>query len=231
MTRTVGSNGPATAQAIQRAGLQLIYEHGYEGMNLRQLAAAVGLQPASLYHHIRTKQDLLFGLIEAHMQSLLAQTDAALPDPSAGAAARLRAFVAHHVTYHVERQREVFIGSSELRSLEPANRRAIVALRRAYEARLVAILEAGVAEGVLAVADLQTSAYAILALLTGICTWYKPDGRLSVAELVAVHTALVLEGCGLATGACSRPPVRSTPAAPHAERARSQGPTGRDRAL
>ena len=78
----------------------------------------------------------------------------------------------------------------------------------------------------MAVADLQTSAYAILALLTGICTWYKPDGRLSVTELVAVHTALVLEGCGLATGACSRPPVRSTPAAPHAERAPVPGSDG-----
>ena len=79
MTRTVGSNGPATAQAIKREGLRLIYERGYEAMNLRQLAAAVGLQTASLYFHFRTKQDLLFGLIRDHMQTLLAETDAALP--------------------------------------------------------------------------------------------------------------------------------------------------------
>ena len=195
MTRTVGSNGPATAQAIKREGLRLIYERGYEAMNLRQLAAAVGLQTASLYFHFRTKQDLLFGLIRDHMQTLLAETDAALPGPDHAGDDRLRAFIAHHLTYHVERQQEVFIGSSELRSLEPANRATIVALRQDYEARLMAILDSGVADGTLAVGDVKATAFAILAMLTGICTWYKPEGRLSVAALVALHTNLVLQGC------------------------------------
>ena len=36
-----------------------------------------------------------------------------------GALDRLRGFIRHHLTYHVERQAEVFIGNSELRSLEP----------------------------------------------------------------------------------------------------------------
>ena len=42
------------------------------------------------------------------------------------------------------RKREVFIANSELRSLEPKNYEAIVALRGAYEARLAAILSEGV---------------------------------------------------------------------------------------
>ena len=50
-------------QAIREAGVRLIYEHGYEGMNLRQLADAVGIQAGSLYNHIHTKQDLLFELV------------------------------------------------------------------------------------------------------------------------------------------------------------------------
>ncbi len=35
---------------------------------------------------------------------------------------------------------------------------------------------------------------AMLAMLTGICTWYRPDGRLSPAEIIALHTRLALEG-------------------------------------
>lgn len=202
MTRTVGSNGSATADAIRQAGLRLIYKHGYEAMSLRQLAAAVGLQPASLYHHISTKQDLLFGLVRDHMEKLVADTDAALPPEHEGAEARLRGFIRHHLTYHVERQLEVFIGNSELRSLEPENRRVIVALRAAYEGRLTAILEAGQAEKVLDMRDVQVAAFAILAMLTGICTWYKPNGRMSVAELIAVHTELILSGCRRQAKAC-----------------------------
>ncbi|HKU04506.1 MAG TPA: TetR/AcrR family transcriptional regulator, partial [Bradyrhizobium sp.] len=39
MARTVGSYGPKTMEAIRKAGLRLIFEHGYEAMSLRQLAA------------------------------------------------------------------------------------------------------------------------------------------------------------------------------------------------
>ena len=195
MTRTVGSNGPATADAIRKAGLRLIHKHGYEGMSLRLLAAEVGLQQASLYHHFPTKPALLTGLVRGHMETLLLETDAALPDGRAGALDRLRSVIRHHLTYHVERQAEVFIGNSELRSLEPENRRVIIDLRRAYEQRLIRILEAGQDEGVLRIADVQTVAFAILAMLTGICTWYRPEGRLSVAELIEVHTDLILSGC------------------------------------
>ena len=195
MSRTVGSSGPATADAIKQAGLKLIHKHGYEGMSLRLLATEVGLQQGSLYHHFATKQDLLFGLIRDHMESLGRETDAVLPDESAGALERLRCFIRHHLTYHVERQVEVFLGNSELRSLEPENRRVIVGLRQAYERRLIAILRAGEEEGVLEVVDVQTAAFAILAMLTGICTWYRPEGRVSVAELIEVHTTLILSGC------------------------------------
>ena len=195
MTRTAGSHGPTTAAVIRKTGLRLIFEQGFEAMSLRRLAAEVGLQPASLYNHIRTKQDLLFGLIHDHMLALLSQTDQALaaagPDPMQ----RLRAFIAHHLLYHMEKKQEVFVANFELRALEPQNYRTIVALRRAYERRLVSLLEDGMASGALAVADARVAAYAILAMLTGACTWYQPNGRLSKTAVIALHTDLVLRGC------------------------------------
>ncbi|CAH2604195.1 TetR/AcrR family transcriptional regulator [Rhodovastum atsumiense] len=196
MTRNAGSHGPTTAASIRRVGLKLIYEHGFNAMSLRQLAAEVGLQPASLYNHIRTKQGLLFGLVHDHMLALLEQSAQALAAaPQGDPVGRLRAFIAHHLLYHMEKKREVYIANFELRSLEPANYRIIVALRRTYEERLIALLEEGVAAGVLDVHDVPVTAYAILAMLTGACTWYKPEGRLSKPEIVALHTDLVLKGC------------------------------------
>jgi AcrR family transcriptional regulator len=195
MTRSTGSHGPTTAAAIRKVGLRLIAEHGFEAMSLRQLAAAVGLKPASLYNHFRSKQDLLFGLVHAHMRTLLDETDQALAAAEASPVERLSAFVAHHLLYHMEKKREVFVANFELRALEPQNYRAIVAMRRSYEMRLIALLDAGVAAGAFAPADTRVTAYAILAMLTGACTWYRPDGRLSKAEVVTLHTDLVLHGC------------------------------------
>lgn len=193
MSRTAGSHGPATLAAIRRSGLRLIYEHGYEALTLRRLAADVGILSGSLYNHIKTKQDLLFTLVRDHMTDLLANLDQALAGQDDPADA-LAAFVRLHVTYHMERRYEVYIANSELRSLEPANRAAIVAMRQAYETRLIEILDRGVASGRFRVADTRIGAFAIIAMLTGICTWYRPDGALGPEEIVRLHTDLVMQG-------------------------------------
>ena len=193
MARTIGSHGPTTLEAIRKAGVRLIFEHGYEAMSLRQLAAEVGIQAGSLYNHISTKQDLLFDLVQDHINDLLRELDLAL-EGKADPVEKLRAFVAFHVTYHMTRKREVFIANSELRSLDAKNYDAVVALRGAYEQRLAQILTDGASDGVFEVVDIQVATFAILALLTGLCTWYRPGGRLTRDAIIAAHEKLVLSG-------------------------------------
>ena len=193
MSRTVGSYGPKTLEAIRRAGLRLIYEHGYEGMSLRQLAAEVGITPGSLYNHIDTKQDLLFELVKHHMEQVLQELDTALAgidDPLD----RLRAFVAFHVNYHMVRKKEIFVVNFELRSLDADNYSTIVEMRRAYETRLGDILEQGTALGVFVCGDVRVATFAILAMLTGVCTWYRSNGRLGRDDIIDTHIRLVLRG-------------------------------------
>jgi AcrR family transcriptional regulator len=214
MARTIGSYGPKTLEAIRRAGLRLIFEHGYAAMSLRQLAAEVGIQSGSLYNHITTKQELLFDLVREHINELLRQLDRAL-DGKEQPDEKLRAFVAFHVTYHMTRKREVFIANSELRSLEPKNYDAIVALRGAYEQRLAQILAEGVDEGVFEVEDIQVATFAILALLTGICTWYRPGGRLTREAIISAHEKLVMSGVAPSPAAGPARPKRRLRAEAH----------------
>jgi AcrR family transcriptional regulator len=193
MARRAGSDGAKTAEAIRAAGLRLFFEHGYEGMSLRDLAEMVGIQPGSLYNHIATKQALLFELLSGHMRTLTAALDEALAGVE-GPLARLDAFIDFHLRYHLTRKMEVFVNNSELRSLEPANRAVITGLRRDYEARLATILAEGAAGGLISVPDVKVATYAILAQLTGVVGWYAPGGRLSEDEVVALHRQLVLHG-------------------------------------
>jgi AcrR family transcriptional regulator len=193
MSRTIGSNGPKTLEAIRRAGLRLIFEHGYEAMSLRQLASEVGIQVGSLYNHISTKQDLLMMLVEAHMRELLGDLEAAL-DGITAPVERLRAFVGFHVTYHMTKKREVYVANFELRALEPKNYDALIKLRQAYERRLTEILDDGNDAKLFDISDTRVATFAILATLTGVCTWYKPSGRLSKQAIVALHEKLVING-------------------------------------
>ncbi|WP_422403260.1 TetR/AcrR family transcriptional regulator [Pseudomonas sp. GZD-209] len=48
---------------LLQAACELMAEHGYGAMSMRQLASRVGLQPGSLYHHVTSKQDLLFDVL------------------------------------------------------------------------------------------------------------------------------------------------------------------------
>jgi AcrR family transcriptional regulator len=197
MSRTVGSFGPKTLEAIRQAGLRLIFEHGYEAMSLRQLAAEVGIRPSSLYNYMQTKQDLLFGLIEMHMQELLDQVDAALQGVVAPQD-RLTAFVAFHVRYHMLRKSEVSVVNFELRSLDAEHYATVVEMRKRYENRLGDIIEDGIKQGVFSPVDVAVGTFAMLAMLTGVCIWYRPDGRLTEAEVIEAHTGMALRSLGAA---------------------------------
>jgi Bacterial regulatory proteins, tetR family len=111
---------PHRAAAIRRVGMQLIARHGFAAMDLRELAAEVGIQPGSLYDHIETKQALLFKLIREHLENLLASTEATLAKAAPASLAQLRAFTAHHVLYHRKNARKSMLRTSSCVPWKPA---------------------------------------------------------------------------------------------------------------
>jgi len=189
--RTVGSVGHETVKLIRRAAVDLISEHGFEAMSLRQLAEKVGLNASSLYNHIGSKQDLLNGLLQAVMEDLLEAVETQVlsqPTPLA----QFQAFVRLHIQFHIDRKNDVRIATTELRSLTPENYRRIVKLRNRYEATLSLILKHGRARRVFRVADTKVTALALIPMLTGVSQWYRPDGRSSREELIARYLDLCL---------------------------------------
>ena len=193
MARTIGSNGSKTAVAIHQAGIALIYRHGYEAMSLRALAAEVGMQPGSLYKYFESKEALLYQIMTAHMDALLAEVETALAGVERPID-RLRVFSVFHLQYHRARHKELHIANAELRCLGPGPRARIVDLRRRYERILQDILSAGVAEGTIRVKDVRIATFAIIAMLTGIGAWFRPGGRLPMEEIVDIHLELLMGG-------------------------------------
>ena len=199
MARIAGKITEQTVQDMKRAATRLIARHGFEGMNLRQLAEATGVKAGSFYNHIASKEELLYTLLAGTMDELHAGLDAALQGVQDPADALAR-FVAFHIGFHAERRDEVFIGNAELRSLSAEHRAAIVARRDAYEERLRAILRQGQRQGAFAPGDLRVAAAALIAMLSGVCTWYRADGRLGVPALVRQYTRMALGLVGARTG-------------------------------
>lgn len=195
MARTAGSDGEKTEAAIREAAAQLIARHGFDAVTMRQLAAEVGVQAAALYRYFPAKEDLLFVLMHGHMTGLAAALQEALPagqDPRA----RLMAFIANHVRFHVERRHETHVSNMELRSLSREHLSEILKLRSAYEKELRAILRDGQETGAFTVEDVALTSMAIIQMITGVIVWFRPDDRLSIDDVTTTYQTMTLRLLG-----------------------------------
>ncbi|TKT81279.1 TetR/AcrR family transcriptional regulator [Aquamicrobium sp. LC103] len=195
MARTVGSDGEKTHAAIREAAVNLIARHGFEAVTMRQLAGEVGVQAAALYRYFPTKEDLLFVLMREHMEALAESWSTARPS-SADAAVRLAAFVRNHIEFHVERRHATHVSNMELRSLSAGRLTQILRLRGGYEKELRQILRDGAESGDFLVEDVTLTAMAIIQMITGVIVWFRPDERLSVAEVTDTYHKMTMRLVG-----------------------------------
>lgn len=189
MARTQGSHAQITRPRVRAAALKLIASEGFAAVSMRRIAAEVGVQAGALYNYTPDKQTLLFDIMQEHLSDLLTKLAAmpVLDDPVAA----LERFTRHHIRYHSERPDEVFIAYMELRNLTDENFARIEALRGAYEDQLETILRVGQGRGVFDVPDAKITTLAVIAMLTGVNTWFREGGRLSLDEVEAVYWAMV----------------------------------------
>ena len=197
MARRVGSDGVRTEAAIRGAALRLIARYGYEALSMRRLASEIDLGAAALYRYFPTKQAMLFSLLETHMEELLDAWEKVRLTARTAAPARLEAFTRFHIRHHLPRAEGVFLSYMELRSLTAENFDAIGAMRRSYEHDLAQILADGQAAGTLRMDDHRVTARAIIALLTGITTWYRDSGPLNAAEIERIYWNIVARMTGI----------------------------------
>ena len=194
MARKTGSHSEITGPRIRAEASRLFARHGFAAVSMRQIAAAVGVQAGALYLYTPDKEALLFDLLKAHMDELLAAWAAA--PRGACALAALESFVRFHIRHNLPRAEAVFLSYMELRNLSEGNFAVIEALRRAYETELETILQAGQAEGVFALPDTKLAAMAIIAMLTGVTTWYREGGRLSRETVETIYWDMVRKAVG-----------------------------------
>ena len=189
MARTAGSHSDITGPRVREAALALFAQHGYAAVSMRQIAKEVGVQAGALYNYTPDKQSLLFDLLKGHMDELLAalSQEPERPTPQD----QLEAFTRFHIRFHLERPQAVFISYMELRNLTPENFAMIEDLRRRYEGALEAILQAGHEVGDFRIVDTKITTLAIIAMLTGVNTWYRSGGRLSLPQVEAIYWDMV----------------------------------------
>lgn len=186
---------------VLRAALEAFAEGGYEGTSIRDIGSRAGLSVPGLYHHHRSKQEILVTLMESVLDDLLARCRDALASAGEDPSAQFDALVECLLRFHMFRQTEAFVASTELRSLEPENRVRCVARRDELQGLVTDVVEAGRAEGAFTTPYPVDAARAVASLCVGVAAWYRPDGPLAPDELVERHTILLRDLVGAPRGA------------------------------
>ena len=194
MARPQGSDAGVTGPRVRAAAERLFARHGYAAVSMRAIASEVGIGAGALYHYTPDKQALLFDMMREHLDALLGAWAEA--DPGGDPVARLDAWARFHVGFHLDRPEAVVVAYGELRNLAPGNFAAIERLRRRYEAVPEAILRAGAEAGLMRVPDIHLAAMGLIAMLTGVNTWFRAGGRLARGEVERIHARMALASVG-----------------------------------
>ncbi|WP_321335895.1 TetR/AcrR family transcriptional regulator [Breoghania sp.] len=180
-------------RTICDAAASLFAAKGYDGTSLQDVASAVGMTKAGLYHYFRNKQDLFDSIVLGVLSDMLDSARERVAGAKEGAE-RVAAFMVAHALYFEKNRdhyRAAFIGrGGDLYVFTPEQMQA----RRAYTDFLKDILEEGKARGAFTFDDAPLVARGILGMLNWMTRWYNPQGEKTAEEIAGTYAQIVLKG-------------------------------------
>jgi AcrR family transcriptional regulator len=160
---------------------------------MANIAEAVNLQKASLYHHVSSKQEILFELLDRALELLLERISpiASLDVP---AAERLCLMIQAYLQILAENTDLSAVLLFEHRSLEGRQHARHIPNRDKFENLWREVLEDGVRSRQFICDDIPLTGRAILGILNWTITWYRPNGLLTVPQIADHYSNLLLNG-------------------------------------
>jgi TetR/AcrR family transcriptional regulator, cholesterol catabolism regulator len=181
-------------ERLLEPAVALFSRQGYAATSTREVASLLGMQKASLYYHIESKEDLLYFICKDSLERIREDVEAAVEKAQDGVE-RTRALIRAHVESMLRDQAEHTTTLAEVHSLSPARRAQVVALRDRYEDLVRSVLENAQSTGALR-ADIGVKylSLGLLGLVNRVLVWYRRRGPLSPAELGQLLAAIFLGG-------------------------------------
>lgn len=179
------------------AAIRVFHDKGYEQCSVQDVADAAGIVKGTLYYHVRSKEDLLYEILQQVLQALVPQLED-LTNGSGSAVEKLRQFVHVYVNQTVNNAEIMRIFFRDYDSLGQARKQQLAHTRDAYDNLLRKLLRQGQRDGEIRPdLDVEIADLALFGMLNWMARWYRPDGRLSPDE-IAQHLS------GLAVASVSR---------------------------
>ena len=181
----------ARGKLLQTAA-HLFRNKGFERTTVRDLASAVGIQSGSIFHHFKSKDEILQAVMEQTIRYNTALMRAALAE-AGSVRERLRALIRCELQSIMGGTGEAMaVLVYEWRSLSAQGQAQVLALRDIYEHLWLEVLgqakDAGYIRG-----DVFITRRFLTGALSWTTTWFRAEGGMSLDELAEQALILVLE--------------------------------------
>lgn len=164
------------------AAARIFREKGYHATSVQDIAEAVGLLKGSLYHYIRSKEQLLARLFEGALEDTVNDLES-IAHRTARPTERLADMVRAYVRSVTDNRDAVGIYMREWRSLPPPELARVRSRRRAMRRLFEDVIAEGAKRDEFDVRDPKIAALAILGMCNWMYEWYRPRGRLAAEAL------------------------------------------------
>jgi AcrR family transcriptional regulator len=194
--RRPGKAHNATLDKFVRTAAELFSKQGYASTSTRALSALIGMEKATLYYHVRSKEDLLYLIAKSSVEALQEDVQRAVEGitcPLDHLAVLMRA----HCTSLLRDQTQHATVLAEVRALSPERLAEIVEMRKNYQTGLRRIIEAGQKnKSIRSDVEPRYLACILQGLLDRTVEWYRKGGSLAPAELADSLCEIFLFGAG-----------------------------------
>ncbi len=180
-------------EQIMQTSAKMFKEKGYASTSMRDIATELGIEAASLYHHIKSKEEILeticFGMADKLLTGI-----AEVNDIYFNAEEKLRMAIKNHVQIISENIDQSAAFLHEWRSLSEPKLSEFKILRDKYENEFKVILNDGINEDVFDDVDQKFATLTILSTVNWINEWYNPNGKMNAEEIAKKLSDFILGG-------------------------------------
>jgi TetR/AcrR family transcriptional regulator, cholesterol catabolism regulator len=176
-----------------RAAAQIFRDRGFDATSVSDVARALGLTKAGLYHYFDSKEALLFEIMTFGLERVREEVVVpirGIPDPEE----RLRQLIERHARIATRGHGAVAHLGDEIRALPPASRKQIEQKMRLYVELIRDMLRDLEAAGRLRDIDVTVATFSVLGMILWLPRWFRHDGRLTQEEVARGIAELALGG-------------------------------------
>jgi AcrR family transcriptional regulator len=182
-----------TREGILEAAARIFSEKGFHATSMQDIAKAVQLQKASLYHHFSSKQEILVEILDEALDLINNRLEI-VRSQSLSADEKLRQAMVSYLQTITENQNLAAVLLLEIRSVDPELKARQASRREKFESLWKDLIIEGKQQGIFNNVDPSLTGRAILGVMNWTVTWYRPDGPRTANEIAVVYADLLLKG-------------------------------------